>query len=82
MKIVHPNGKILCIIMRLVPYTSGSSYLSADQKAAHSVSVRNSYVENKEKEDVTGTLVYTDFLRDSLCSDVYLQILANEGNLG
>ena len=72
MKIVHPNGKVLWVIMQLVPYTSGSSYLSADHKAAHSVSVRNSYVEAKEKEDVTGTLVYVDFLRDSLCSDVHL----------
>ena len=82
MKIVHQNGKVLWVIILLVPYSSGASYLSADHKAAHSVSVRNSYVEDKEKEDATGTLVYTDFLCDSLCNDVHLQILANEGNLG
>ena len=72
MKIVHPNGKVLWFIMQLVPYTSGSSYLLADHKAAHSVSVRNSYVEDKEKEDATGTLVYVDFLCYSLCSGAYL----------
>ena len=45
MKIVHLNGEILWLIMQLVSYYSGPSYLSADHKAAHSVSVRNSYVE-------------------------------------
>ena len=44
-----PDGMLLYLIILLVPYYSGPSYLSADWKAAHSVSVRNSYVEDKEK---------------------------------